>query len=344
MQTFEVVGLDRGYDYVKIVTGKGEHNRSKFPSVTAKSKKSLLNDGTNYNAAEEKLELNKGQMEIIFENVNYAVGAEAIKQDARAGRKDFTDDKFKKPSEIVKMLAGIALFSDEKTICIEHLITGLNIKNYSKYKTDLVKSLEDTFEFELKDGTKFSIEIENITCIPEGVGAYYNEILDIEGNGLQTELSKGRYALVDAGGRSIDSFIAEDVEPIKGTEIGLTLGLSKAFKEVAKELGDDIPYNLIEQEYVKGNNTVYWGRERRIDNTCRRKFNELATSIHNELINKWDNELQRVRNVLLCGGGSKYIIEKLNKLFDKEVKLVDQPQFANAIGYYKLGQRVISNK
>lgn len=334
MQTFEIVGFDNGYDYVKLVVGADEGGKQKFPSVTYKPSGDDLK--TDVSAQDFRLD----KMEIEFEGKEYYVGDYAVEQDSMGGEKDFSDDKFKNPSEIVKLLASISLYLNEQEAKINKLVVGLNVENYKKLKDDIIKVFQNSnFTFKLGSNKKITtLSIDDVLCVPQGIGAYYDQILDYDGIAINNDLLESRYALIDLGGRTLDGFIAKGINVIRGTDLGTNHGMSDAFREVARELGDDIPYNLIEQKYLKAKNKVFWkGRKRNIDSLCRQAFNNLAERIYKQLINKWDKQLNRVEFILLCGGGAKYLEDILKDMFDIEVKKVNNSQFANANGYYKLG-------
>lgn len=335
MQSFEIVGYDAGYDYIKLVVGYDEGGKIKFPSVTYKPTGSSLftNDLSNSNFSEDNLV-------VEFEGKEYYIGNLAITQDPRGGEKNFSDEKFRNPSEIVKLLAGISLYAQENNLEIKNLVLGLNIENYSKFKDEIISIFKNkSFKYKISKGEEqFTLNIGNVICVPQGVGSYYQQVLDHQGQIKNGDLLEARYGLIDLGGRTVDSFISQGVDPIRGSELGTNYGMSDAFREVAKELGEDIPYNLIEQSYLKGKNKVFWkGRNHNIDALCRQSFANLAERIYNQLINQWDKQLDRVEFIMLCGGGAQYLGEHLNDLFNIKVKIIDNPQFSNANGYYKLG-------
>ncbi|MCK8825499.1 ParM/StbA family protein [Fuchsiella alkaliacetigena] len=334
MQNFEVVGFDNGYDYVKMVLGADEGGKIKFPSMTYKP------SGENLSTDVSNQDFGIDNMEIEFEGKEYYIGSYAVEQDPMGGEKNFTDDKFKSPSEIVKLLASISLYIEEEEAKIDKLVLGLNIDSYKKFKDDIVEAFENkTFKFKIgSNKEEIKLYIDEVMCIPQGIGAYYDQVLNYDGIAINNDLLDSRYALTDLGGRTIDGFVAKGIEVIRNTDIGVNYGMSDAFREVASELGDEIPYNLIEQTYIKGKNKVFWkGRDRSIDVLCKQAFNNLADKIYNQLVNKWDKQLNRVEFIMLCGGGSRYLGDILNDMFNIEVKVIENPQFSNASGYYKLG-------
>ena len=333
MQTFEVVGFDNGYDYVKVVSGSDKEGKKIFPSTTFEPVGVSIADN---NITGNEFNINK--MSLTFQGKEYYVGNYAVEQDPRGGSKDFNDDKFRNPSELVKLLAGISLYAEEKEIEIKQLVVGLNIENYTKYNEDMVNALQDkTFKYKINE-EQYLLEVGNVLCIPQGVGAYYDQLLDYNGGVYDGDLLDARYSLIDVGGRTVDAFIAKGMDIITGTDIGVNYGMSDAFKEVSKQLGGEIPYSIIEQDYREGKTKTFWkGQKHNIDTLCKQSFNNLAERIYNLLMNEWDKQINRVEFVILCGGGSKYLEKYLSEMFDIEVKTANNAQFSNANGYYKIG-------
>ncbi|TDX45399.1 ParM/StbA family protein [Orenia marismortui] len=340
MKVFDVVGFDNGYDCVKIVVGPGEEDKVLFPSVTHQPDPVSNFSIFSISKISNNVTFNKEKMIIEYQGKEYYVGDYAVSQDARGGTKNFSDEKFQEPSEIVKFLAGISLFTDDDKIKINNLVLGLNVEKYNQYRDKMIKVFKDkTFEYKLSKSDKITqIEIKNVICVPQGIGAYYDQALTLEGSPSNDELANSRFGLIDIGGKTVDAFISEGMEPIVGTDIGIQYGMSNSFKNVAENLGDDIPYNLIAQNYLKGEESIFWkGKEYNVIENCKKGFNQFAQKVYDEITKTWDQQLYRTRSVLLCGGGARIVGDELSEMLPVEVNVLNNPQFSNANGYYKLG-------
>ena len=345
MKVFDVVGFDNGYDYVKLVLGKGKGHRVRFPSVTYKQENdfSIFNIDNISGTAKFK----KNKMSLTVDGEKYYIGEYAVEQDAMGGEKNFSEKKFQAKSELAKLLAGVSVFTIEDEIVINNLVLGLNVDKYPEYKQEIVNAFKNkSFEYKLSNKDVHNkLTIKNVICVPQGIGAYYDQILDMKGRPSQNELANSRFGLIDIGGKTVDAFISQGTEPIIGTDIGTDFGMADAFKQVAKDLELDIPYNLISRNYIKGKNKVFWrGEDRNFKGLVKKSFEEFANRIHKLITNEWDQQLARIRNILLCGGGANFLGTYLPDMFEVDVKLLENAQFSNTSGYYKLGAYSVRKK
>ncbi|MFO7819292.1 MAG: ParM/StbA family protein [Halanaerobacter sp.] len=345
MKVFDVVGFDNGYDYVKLVLGQGAGKRTYFPSVTYKQE----NDFSifNINDLSGSAKFKKNKMNVTVNGKKYYIGDYAVEQDARGGEKNFSYNKFKEDSELAKLLAGISLFTTEDKIVINNLILGLNVEKYQEYKDEIVNTFKNkSFQYKLPSKkTDNVVRIKNVICVPQGMGAYYDQILDINGRPSKNKLANSRFGLIDIGGKTIDAFISKGTEPIIGTDIGTDFGMADAFKEISNNLEVDVPYNLIARNYIQGQNKVFWrGEDREFDEFTGEEFNNFAHKVHELIIDEWEQQLARIRTILLCGGGAKILRDYLPDIFEVDIKVLDNAQFSNTSGYYKLGVYSVKKK
>ena len=338
MKVFDVVGFDNGYDYVKLVLGSGKGHRVCFPSVTHKQENDFSIFNIDNISGTSKFKKNK--MSLTVDGEKYYIGEYAVEQDALGGEKNFSDKKFEEESELAKLLAGVSLFTTEDEIVINNLVLGLNVEKYHEYKQEIVNTFKNkSFEYKLSNKEVHNkLTIKNVICVPQGIGAYYDQILDMKGRPSQNELANSRFGLIDIGGKTVDAFISQGTEPIIGTDIGTDFGMADAFKQVAKELEVDVPYNLISENYIQGKKEVFWrGEDREFKELAEHAFKDFAHRIYELIINEWDQQLARIRTILLCGGGAKFLGDYLPVKFNVDVKLLENAQFSNTNGYYKLG-------
>lgn len=324
----KVVSWDSGTSFEKIVIGGGKDQQLKFPSNVYR-----VSDDDNFSVS--KGNLTENNLRIKFEDTTYYVGKLAIEQDSKGGSRNFKGNGFTEPSEIAKFLVGMAYLTKENYIEIGLLMLDLNIMEYRSLEQQLSNIYKNkSFLFEIA-GIEYQIVINNVKVNPQGVGCYYDQVLDFEGNVLESDLLNSRYAILDIGGRTVDGFIAEGIEPIDGTQFGTEEGMTDAFKRVGQRLG--VPWTLVENSYITGK-PLYYGHKRNIEESCRKEIQRLAERIYNEADSYWSKHLARVSDILLCGGGGQSTVEHFETLFDnKEVRLSENAQFANANGNFKLG-------
>jgi len=338
MKEVKMLAWDNGFDFDKFIAGE---KRVIFPSVIYKSENIKKNGFTM-----GKQNYKKDNMCIYMDNDKYFIGDKAIQQSPDGGSRNLTDDKFKNKTEIIKLLAGVKLlFNDisDNNIHIKNLQLGLSIKTYYKYKKDLInKFSEKVFDFRTSSDEKFKISIDNVTCIPQGIGSYYDLLLDINGKPVEPELLNQRYGLIDIGGKTVDTFTADGTDPIEDSITHLDKGMTDGFKQASNMISNDIPFNLVEEEYIQGKEKIYYNEYHDLVKPCETAFSNLADEIFNEIYNTWNRYLPRIEKIYLVGGGAKFLHDYFVEKFDKDIKLVDDPQFSNVRGYYKIGMYRLS--
>jgi len=334
MKYLEVVGWDNGYDFEKIVTKGG---KVKFPSIVHKpiQKENLMYNKTN--------DYSKDNMEVVYEGITYYVGMKAFNNSSDGGEVNHNPKKFKYNSEMAKFLAGITCLHNEKKIDIEMLVIGLSIFNKQKDRREAEKFYKDrTFEFEI-GGQKREVKVNKVTCIPQGIGAYYDIAFNSKGEINDASYFNGRFGIVDVGGKTTDTFIGNGKEIINESQASIDVGVSRAYKQVSR----GIKSILIEQAYLNDQDSVRYGTEEIIGlkGKCESSFKSLSETIFTNVMNEWEGQQNRVDKIIILGGGAKNIGQYLKEQFiyalEREVILFKNPQFANANGYYKLGLYIL---
>ncbi len=328
MEVLDIVGWDNGFGYEKIVT---ENKKIHYPSVIHQP---VLNNFLDINA---DTVFSKENMLVNYRGNDYYVGNKAIQQSSTGGNSKFNNDKFKDNSELIKLLAGIELIVENTDeIKIETLALGLpNVTNFKKLKKEIIDTYTGRkIKYSITGRGERELYIDQVVCFPQGIGAFYDEILDMEGNYVKKEMLNARYGLIDIGVKTVDVFVAEGTDVIRDTVFNMQKGVINAFKLVAAK--QDVPFSIIQENYINGKDRVYYNGEHYIKNDCERAFEQLARNIFDEIQINWFEHMNRVEFILLCGGGAVSLKEYLEDLFSKRIIMIDDPQFSNSRGYYKL--------
>ncbi|MFW6238231.1 MAG: hypothetical protein ACOC5A_03250 [Halanaerobiales bacterium] len=338
------LGWDSGFDFEKLVMG--DNKSIAFPATVME----VEDEFSSFTGLESMMrDFSEDNMVVNFKGNRYYVGNKAVANDPEAGIRNFDPKRFEHSETIVRLLGGITLLAGENQgITVENLIVGLNIEDYKVYRRDIEKVYKNKkFTIEVpQNGTmeKVHIKIKNVKCVTQGFGAYYNFLLDNNGQVKNRELKDSWNGVVDIGGRTTDLLIAEGSDPKPGTVMSFDLGTSDAFKSVAKKIGGGISYTLIEEKYLKGNEKAnIAGKQYNIQNMCREAFNDLAIKLRNRILTEWDDYMVRVNSIIFTGGGASVVFDYFQDDFPAFVKMSKDPQLDNARGYYKLGQLVVKN-
>lgn len=346
-----------------------------FPSLVVEIGKSIINkplvvlsnsSTTTYSPEEQLL----NEMEIEYQGKKYAVGKHALSIDPNLADRNYLPTKFRNVSRTVKLLAGMSyLFLEYDEIEIYELAVGLSLEAYYAVDEndqpcnygDEIETMytKKTFQFKAKNLSgqmrPVTVKIHRCKCTEQGITALYDLFFDYLPNGHivgQKEhynFMQKRYGFVDIGNHTNDAGICNGISPVPGKEVINKFGLSKAYSSVSQKL-DYCPDSTIEDYYLTQINPdipdylkrkpLYWnkkefGRELVIQ-LCEEALDQLGDEIINKMNLNWKNDIGFLEFILLCGGGAIVFKEKFEKAFNTRIIISKKPQFANALGNYKV--------
>lgn len=312
------------------------------------------------NLVESDRGLNVKKLVIEYNGNTYAVGPFAIEQDIDGGASNFDRKKFEQETEAIKLLVAIAYFFPmNDNIVINKLMVGLSLEAFEKYSKSLqgkYSGFETTFKVLSVGGVmrEVAVKIVEATCIPQGQGALYDAILDfgksctvlpgIEGKKLLDQ----RIGMLDIGDKTIDGFVTNGLDTIQQSEFWLTHGISLAYENAHKQI--EAPANLIEYHYLNGSmmHFVKDYSHEDLKRLCTTEFSKIADEIFTKIDVIWNKHYPRLYKILLCGGGGIAVRDqlqvRLNERSKVHLELMQNAQFANVSGYYKLGMLTLQKQ
>ncbi|AGB40530.1 StbA protein [Halobacteroides halobius DSM 5150] len=352
IETANVLGVDLGYDSVKIKTKDKE---LLFPSLAEEEERGVLADASfevlksRDNLVEEfdpekmiiQVHGNPSREDEKF--TTYRVGDYVLNQRSSSIAYSLSDDKYEEPEEFAKLLSGVCLlYPKADKVVINNLVTGLPIKYYEKHKSSFKNKLENNFKVHFKNiNNEFipkKIEVRQATIIPQGLASYYDFIMNKEG--VVTTNMEGGLGVVDLGGLTIDCVAFNNGELIKGSPISFNEGVRKRiFKRIQDSLEIDVSQDIIkrqilkEEDKIKVRNEVY-----DFSDIKEYAIDRLARDIALQIKNRWESYLM-IDKILITGGASLLLFDKINEYlagFPCE-QIHNNPQFSNCRGYIKLG-------
>lgn len=231
-------------------------------------------------------------------------------------------NKSSKNNFLPLLLTGIAL-NGSKGDVFQQVVCGLPINQYKVNKellTDMV--LGNRVRSIKLNGEDRKIIITDFAVYPEALGAYYS--LDITDDVI----------IVDIGGRTTDiAYIADKKLKESATTVVGTIGI---YKDIADKLNSlysldlDIPAaeKILDRGYFE------------IDG--QRTDLSFVTEILKKNFNKVNDELgmkfpARTEKIILVGGGYKLFEKAFKKRYANSF-VADNPVYANAIGFQKVGE------
>jgi len=179
-----------------------------------------------------------------------------------------------------------------------------------------------------------------VRVIPQGLGSLFDILFDDWGRAQNAQLLSQRIGIIDIGFYTTDFLTIDGLEIIEKQTIGYDNGVSTAYELIAKDI--EKFYNLktsilnIEIATSIGHIRVF-GEDKDISEITSRRLLELATEIKAQAKTLWGNAAD-LDEIILTGGGANTLKKYLG--IYKHAIVAEDPQFANARGYYKYARRI----
>lgn len=304
------IGCDIGRGDTKVFSDKDVF---KFPSYVAEARTLDLESG------EMKSDSNNMEhLSVEIDGDKFFLGELARRE---GGSREYQKDKVKHRNTIPLLLTSIALASPDK-YCKAKVVTGVPISDYQTQGKKFEKEITGSYRIKLPHKEVYlQLLKNNILTFPEGAGAIWNELLDDHGQLLETTLTDQVIGVLDVGWKTVNFAVLRKMQYDDGASGTLPMGLSKAFK---------IYYKRISRRYDLSPSQA----EKSLISKGQQELIRLSQEIQDQISMWWTNGLE-LDCVFIAGGGGKALFDHLN--FQKK-RLLDEPQMANAEGYYKVAQ------
>lgn len=244
-----------------------------------------------------------------------------------ASERRYTTENYK---ALLFTAIGIALNEHKGNDFEINLGINLPLTVYKERKMEqLIKAKFEAKNFEFKvDGKEYKIKIEKVVVMPE------NLVVGL----LKQEDIKYKNLFFDLGNGTIDILFTEGTKlgAIKTEYIGIDTLISKMCEKSGARKNQIRKYwNNLSEISVKGN---------------QKNLNEIkeATLIDyvSDLIRIAENvnggDLNDVSRIYLLGGGAKLIEETMKVFINNEIKVFDNPQFANLMCLEEMFKKIIA--
>lgn len=258
------------------------------------------------------------------------------------GSYDFTSERMSSENDIIKLLTAIAL-QGKTTQGIDLLITGLPIEEYNAYRDTLKDSLyKKQFTYRFAKQTKDSlVQLNDVLVIPQSVGAFYDMILDDQGEVINEEMASEVILTLDIGGRTTDGCIME-AGRFNQDSFTIFKGVWKLHEQVRRLVLKEFKYVLqpYEVDAVVRARAIKLGSEVTPCGHLIKEAVELIFPALQDELTLYIGDFRRISGVILTGGGAHLYKGMFQDLFSsKNINMMvsEDAEFANAQGYYKYG-------
>ena len=321
-----ILGLDVGYSRTKVV---GERGRWDFPSVTGTPDTGRFS----LNGAAE-------DMTLTFP-YNVAVGEGAIIQSRHLMRRE--DRSWIESDEYHALI--LTAFSELTTASHADLIvvSGLPIAYFDLDEGTLQVRLMGEHSFQRKDRGRQTLTVARAAVLPQGLGALCSVCLDEKGNIARRDLATGRVGLIDVGGKTTNVLSVNRLSEVGRETASINSGAWDVVRAVGRWLTDNCPdLELRDHEIVdaiKARSTRYKGKPVDLGAVIDGAVSPLADQVIAQASQLW-NGAGALDVILVAGGGAHLVGPHILRHFDHAQVIAGDPQFANAVGYYRFAQRL----
>lgn len=343
MKKVEIVSVDVGYGYVKTISSSGKEVI--FPSVVGSGRERGM---ANF-LEEDKNRFDLSEIHIKLDNRHYYIGEMALKNSLDNTRV-FDKERYNHEYSTILMNVAIQLVTDPDTEEVI-LFTGLPLGYYQdQHKAFKNRLLEKTPTIEwVSENKKRKVNIKDVMVFPQGMSALWATLMNHEGKIIQKDLLRegNQIGIIDIGFRTTDVCVVEMREhgafrilfPYSDTidqgVVNLHENIKVAYQN--KTGGSDLSENKINRILKQGSIT-YKGKKIDLSKELDEAFNNIANSINDRLQQLWKEESDTFDYIFVVGGGGLMFIDHLQEDFDNRLMSIVSSQFANAIGYYRIGK------
>ena len=237
-----------------------------------------------------------------------------------------TIDLNKVDAEVTKacLFYALSLIPDKDI----YLVTGLPISQYRTQEQDFKNMILDSrYKAVTADGKSKLICVNDVIVFPQGAGALYSQ--DINSDAI----------VIDVGGRTVDIAYFELNKGKRKLEKSGTLynGMLSLYTDIIAHVNTKYELSLPPKyaEHILLNGLTIDGEPQDIS--------FLAPTIA-EHVDKICGEVKvnypyKTTDIYLCGGGGEILHKAFERRF-KGITLMENSQFANAIGFKKVGETI----
>lgn len=344
-ESIEHVAVDLGYGYVKAIsstTGK----RVVFPSLVGRGNDLALSGMF----GNKRNDINN--IHILYGDKEYFVGKLAEKEATTLSR-IFDQERFTHEYTKVLLNTAIQLVTDGNVDQI-NLSTGLPLDFYKSQNKEFRQSvlgLQPIVQWRSGNlqGKSLRVNIKNALVFPQGASAVFSALINDENRFAYPHLmdSGNLVALIDIGFRTTDFIVVEmqdDSSFVPKMKLSGTLDdgvntlhqqIQQMFRE--KTGGADLNESHLSR-ILKNGYITFKGERINFKDTIESSKQSIATNISDRLKSVWVEEADLFDAIFLAGGGGELFESYIQPNFDNRLELIKDSQFANAIGYLRLGK------
>ncbi|SMB95787.1 plasmid segregation protein ParM [Thermanaeromonas toyohensis ToBE] len=318
-----LVAIDQGYGYTKAVAGE---KKAVFPSVVSPASETDLGLGR---VSWGHCVTVRPQGSMVKRQ--YFAGELAVRC-GLAAHLTLARDKLSRDISVLLMLTAAYLAGTEGQVTLAY---GLPIAYFRHQRDEARRSLQGTAAYvSVDNGPEKYISFNHVAVFPQGVGALFS---------VDRLPQEGLVGLLDIGFYTTDYLLVDvrkdRVEPLPNYFGSMEIGVSSAMKA----FGDRFlrltgrPLSLVETQELWGKSRLtFEGQKLDLEPLQEESRVVVAQAIVEGITAAWAQKLSYVDVIYLAGGGGLEFLSTLRQSLRRDVVLVPEPQYANALGFYRM--------
>lgn len=321
-----IIGIDIGYGYTKAVTDGCE---VRFPSITGPAVRVQFSDSvlrSNGHGTVYRLDGDAHSGEFFCGE--WAQLQSPFIDAPRARERTGTDI-----TERLFVAALHQLGADGEV----SVVTGLPVQFYGD-RTKIEFQMRRTHHFYAGE-QRHTVTVSQVYIMPQPVGALFYSIMNAEGRLINTDLAKGRLAVIDVGMYTTDYTLIDHLRYVEKGSGSIDVGMGRVYDLVGAQLRDKYGLSLglhqvdqaIREHCFRVN-----GQTLSIDDLAAPVVRDVMSRITNQARELWGNA-RDIDRIILAGGGA---ILARGHIDYPHIMNIPDPDWANARGFHRRGLRL----
>jgi len=318
--------LDLGYNTVKAV---GNDRRVSFASAVGTPDKARFSLGESSTAI------------VLTSPMHVLVGDSAVTQSRFLNRRE--DRRWIESEEWMALfLAAVTELTTASRVELD-VVTGLPVAYYDDREKVAARLLGEQ-RVQREGRTAQVIVVRNVRVIPQPFGSLLAEVLDDNGKIANATLAKSNVGVIDVGGKTCNLLSVNGLTEIGRETASVNVGGWSLVRAVRDWLSknqpglDDLRDHQIAQAVQARTIKAYGETVAAFPAMVAAQADELAGQIIAEASQLWNGGAM-LDTILVTGGGALLLGDAI-KAHWRHARVVSDPVFGNAQGYYRLSKRV----
>jgi len=221
------------------------------------------------------------------------------------------------------------------------VVTGLPIAFYSD-KDDLRDRIMGEHQVTRRGRRAQRFRVTDARIIPQPFGALLSMALDDKGRMADSDLATGSVGIVDVGGKTTNLLSAHRLAEVGRETTSVNVGAWDMVRAIRQYLAENCP-NLELRDHqiidaIVARQTKYYGETIDLGPAVDAALEPMADQVIAQATQLWNGGAS-LDAVLVAGGGALLLGSAIRAHF-RHARIVEDPVFANAVGYWKFAQRV----